>query len=313
MYCRFGNPAVLDGVEARVVTLSISALPRQAAEEQPCPQLDASGLQSIMIPAAVSSIAIGPIVVTADTVANNGQYQLRIRVDGVPQPLEVPFTFTDASGWTQEVAAAQEKTVGAQRKHNGLTMASCNNRKCTQKLEKDVNDALCEAQRQLRNVVNINNWPQARADCEAALQQLPPSRPVRLAEPLLHEGQKAALRRVPGVIGFAHELLTVADVDQARLLSWFAQNSMWDLFLDSWDPRDHVRHLWAQWGLMDSARLTLVLLSSPDNVQHSLPHEGQLLLLWQLPTCAQREIWHRQDYQADQHMVVLSASISSHI
>ena len=284
LHCRFGNSAALDGDEARAVTFNVSIVHSQAVEEQPSPQLDVSSTQSIMMPPLTSTVAVGPTLVAAGTAASNGPYQLSIRVAGVPQPLEVPFTFTDASGWTQEMAAAQQRRDDAQRKHDGLTMAACNNRGCTQKLETQVDEALCGAHRQLGNLVNMNNWLQARAHCEAALQEIPPARPIWLAQPLLHERQKAELRRVPGVIGFAHELLTVADDDQARLLSWFAQNSMWDLILATWDPRDHVRHLWSQWGLMGSKRLTLVSLSSPDSAQHKLPHEGQLLL-WSSCPC----------------------------
>ena len=221
-----------------------------------------------------STVALSPVLVAPDTSASSGCYQLSIRVHGVPEPLVVPFTFTDASGWSQEMQAAQLGRDDAQRRVNELTAALAVSRGRTQNLEAAAESALARAQRQLNIAVGINNWQQVRDGCQLELQQLPDGRPARLTHCLVTREQRAQLDTVPEVIGFAHELLYVAGDDEARLLSWFSQGCMWDLFVTDAKCKPQILRLWSVWGLMGQ-RLTIRPLPFITATAAWLPHSGQ--------------------------------------
>lgn len=245
-----------------------------------CPQLDPSSLQILSMPAAESSIALDPVLVAEGSAAVHGLYHLTISVAGVPEPLVVPFTFTDASGWTHEKTAAEQSRGEAQRRVNELTATVCQNRGRTQEAQAAIRRILHAAGSQVGRLISLDDWPQASAHCQHELyqlQQLPAPRQVRVARPVLQGWQKAQLDQVPGVIGFAYELLYVADDDQARLLSWFARGSLEDLFVAAWETKDGVQALWASWGLMNKHSLNIVHVPSHSSSrQGALPHSGDI-------------------------------------
>ena len=258
----------------------VSAVSKNEDGDAQCPQLDPRSLYSLSMPAADSSISLGPVLVAAGTAASNAPYHLIITVAGVPEPLTVPFTFTDASGWTQEKSAAEQRRSGAQRLVNGLTVARSQKQGNIQAAQESVDQALAAAQGAFGHAVNMDNWAHAKIHCQAdwdRLHQLPLPRPLQLARPKLHEWQRAELSRVPGVIGFAYELLYVADDDQARLLSWFAGNKLEDLFVTTSETKNMVKQLWARWGFMHTQSLNIVYLSNSSG-SGPLPHTGDSLL-----------------------------------
>lgn len=274
--CRYGNPALLAGREAADVVCGVSAVSKCKDGDAQCPQLDPRSSHILSMPAADSSMSLGPVLVAEGCAASNAPYHLTIRVAGVPEPLTVLFTFTDASGWTQEKSAAEQRRNEAQRFVNGLTAAMGQKRGNIQTAQESVDQALQAVQGLLGHAVSIENWAHAKDRCQAEwdrLHQLPASRPLHLACPKLLDWQRVELDQVPGVIGFTYELLYVADDDQARLLSWFAGNKLEDLFVTTPGTKNAVKQLWARWGFMNSKSLNIVYLSSSSGPS-ALPHTG---------------------------------------
>ena len=238
------------------------------------------------MPAAGSSMLLGPVLVAENCAASNAPYHLIIRVAGVPQPLIVPFTFTDASEWTQEQTAAEQSRKEALGRVNVLTAAVCQNRGQVQSARSAVEHVLEAAQGQLAHVINMANWAQEKQryqDEWDLLHQLPATRQVQVARPKLQDWQRAELDRVPGVIGFVYELLYVADDDQARLLSWFAGGRLEDLFVTTSATKNAVKELWTRLGLMRTQSLNIVYLQSSSR-PGALPHTGDPLLRQSYPT-----------------------------
>lgn len=275
---RYNNPALLEGSAAAALTLQVSTAASQLDGQ--CPKLYPCSLQNLSMPAANSSVALGPVLVAEYSAAANGPYHLIIRVAGVPEPLVVPFTFTDASGWTDEKAAAEQRRSEAQRRVNELTATVCYNRGRTQDAQAAVERTLDAVESQLGSAVSLDDWPGASARCQQELdrlQQLPTSRQVRVAHPVLQGWQRAHLGQVSGVIGFAYELLYVTDADQARLLSWFARSNLEDLFVTAWETKDAVQALWSKWGLMRTRSLNIVHVPQHDSSRRTtLPPAGDL-------------------------------------
>lgn len=258
----------------------VSAVSKSEDGDAQCPRLDQRSLHMLSMPAADSSVSLGPVLVAQGCAASNAPYHLNIWVVGVPEPLTVPFTFTDASGWTQEKSAAEQRRNEAQRLVNGLTVSRGQKRGQTVTAQDLVDEALRAAEGSLGHAVSMDNWIHAKDRCQAEwdqLHQLPAPRPLQVARPKLLDWQRAELDRVPGVIGFAYELLYVADDDQARLLSWFAGNKLEDLFVTTSGTKNAVKQLWARWGFMNTKTLNIVYLSSSP-APGPLPHIGDPLL-----------------------------------
>ena len=277
LHRRYDNSAQLEGSEAAVVMLIVGPATAGQAGAQ-CPQLDPSHLHKISMTAADSRIALGPVLVAGGSAAVHGLYHLTISVAGVPEPLVVPFTFTDASGWTHEKAAAEHSRSEAQKRVNELTATGCHNRGRTQDAQEAVQRVLDVAEARLGSVIGLDDWPQASAYCQNELyrlQQLPAPRQLRVARSVLQPWQKAQLDRIPGVIGFAYQLLYVADDDQARLLSWFARSTLEDLFVAAWETKEDVQALWGSWGLMNTHSLNIVHVPEHSSSrQGALPNSG---------------------------------------
>lgn len=262
------------------MTLDVRAASKSEEGDAQCPQLALFSLDSLSMPAAASSMTLGPVLLAEGCAASNALYHMIIKVAGVPEPLTVPFTFTDASGWTQEKSAAKQRTHEAQQQVNVLTAAVGKNRG-------DVHDATAQVERVLEaaqgphgHAINLDNWTHVKNQCQAEwnqLHQLPAARPVQIARPKLNDWQRAELDRVPGVIGFVHELLYVADDDEARLLSWFAGSKLEDLFVANAETKNAVRGLWDRWGLMGRQSVNIVYLSTSSR-PGPLPHSGDPLL-----------------------------------
>lgn len=262
------------------MTLEVKAISKSEDGDAQSPQLEPQSLHNLSMPAADSSISLGAVLVAEGCAASNASYHLNIRVAGVPESLTVPFTFTNASGWTQERSAAEQRRNEAQRLVNALTAAGCNSRGKIQDARRAVQQVLEAAQGDLGRTINMGNWAQEKQYCQSEwdrLHQHPAPRPVQLARPKLLEWQRAELDRVPGVIGFAYELLYVADDDRARLLSWFAGKKLEDLFVTTAGTKNVVKKLWARWGLMHSQSLDIVYLSNSPR-PGPLPHTGDPLL-----------------------------------
>lgn len=280
---RYGNPVQLTDREAGAVTLEVRAVSKSEDRDAKCPQL--APLDTLSMPAAASSMTLGPVLLAEGCAARNAVYHLVIRVAGVPEPLVVPFTFTDASGWTQEKSAAKQRTHEAQQQVNVLTAAVGRNRGDVHDATAQVERMLEAAQGALGHAINMDNWTQVQNQCQAEwnrLHQLPAARPVQIAHPKLSERQRAELDRVPGVIGFVHELLYVADDDQARLLSWFAGSRLEDLFVANAETKNAVRGLWERWGLMGRQSVNIVYLTAGSR-PGPLPHSGDPLLSHSYP------------------------------
>ena len=262
------------------MTCEVSAVSKSEDGHAQCPRLDPRSLHTLSMPAAESSVSLGPVMVAEGCAASPVSYHLKIRVAGVSEPLTVPFTFTDASGWTQEKSTAEQRRSEAQRLVNGLTVTMGQERGNIQTAQNMIDQALAAAQGPLGHAVNVHNWAHANNRCQAEwdrLHQLPAPRPLQLDRPKLHQWQRAELDRVPGVIGLAYELLYVADDDQARLLSWFAGNKLEDLFVTSPATKNRVKELWKRWGFMLTHSLDIVYLSSYSG-PGQLPHTGGALL-----------------------------------
>lgn len=268
------------------MTLEVRAVSKSEDGDAQCPQL--ALWDTLSMPAAASSMSLGPVLLAEGCAASNALYHLVITVAGVPEPLTVPFTFTDASGWTQEKSAAKQRTNQAQQQVNELTAAVGKNRGDVHDAAAQVDRVLEAAQGALGHAINLDNWTHVRNQCQAEwnrLHQLPPPRPAQIARPKLSERQRAELDRVPGVIGFVHELLYVADDDEARLLSWFAGSKLEDLFVANAETKNAVRGLWERWGLMGRQSVNIVYLSTSSQ-PGPLPHSGDPLLCHScLATC----------------------------
>ena len=273
MLCRYGNEAHLNSPQPQAVVFLVTGT------EDQWPQLDLSSVQGISMPPPASSLQIGPVLVAPNTTASSGLYKLTIRVGGLPEPLVVPFRFTNASGWTQEQTAAQQRKNNLQGQVNTHSASLHAKRSETRKLEESIQQALQGAQNSLGQSVTLQNWEQAIRHCQLKLQHLPPARSLHMRYQVLHPQQRTELGLVPGVIGFAYELLHVANEDDARLLSWCAAGNLQILFVMTWKAQEAVEALWSQWGLTQTQRLTFVPLEGLDPLraglqQQALPHEG---------------------------------------
>ena len=284
------------------MTIAVSGVASKTETETAaakCPQLDLASVPGISMLPSASSTQIGPVSVALNTNAGSGAYQLSVRVAGVPEPLLVPFRFTDASAWTEERTAAQQSRDCAQTQVNEYTAMLGTKRERLDTSKKLIHHALQSATNSLGQPVNVANWEQTSINCNSGLQHLPHPRQTHVRQPMLDQQQKAQLSMVPGVIGFAHELLFVADDDAARLLSWLAQGSLNHLFVADWAAQARVEQLWRQWGLISRFRLTFVPLEGLHTLQtdlrnQALPHAGLLLYAAPKQCMCQCVLVHKQ-------------------
>lgn len=230
-----------------------------------------------------SKIQLGPVLASANAAATSGAFSLTIRVAGVPEPLVVPFTFTDAAGWSHEQQAAQQRKHEAQRRVDASTASLGAKRGAAAGAAQAVQRAMSGAERSLDISVTLDNWHHVVSHCQAELQRLPTPRPLHLRTQMLQHQQKAEISLIVGVIGFGYDLICVTADDDARLLSWYAHGSLESLYVRTWAAAEAVEAKWKEWGLVRGHQLTFVILEGltplhQDLQRQWLPHQGGLLL-----------------------------------
>ena len=238
------------------------------------PKLDAVGTQALcMHPSQVTDI--GPLCVMASTGRKSGTYTLTVRVNSVPKPLSIDFSFTDASQWTDDCTAAQHRKTEADRLLNTRLKDKSDQDAIIRTVHKEIADKLAAAQTP-SCMPDVNTWQNVQQQCLVLLQQLHEPRAAKISS-IVTATERQTLHQTNGVLGFVSELLGVADVTDARLLSWFAQSRLETLVVATWDVKLAVEQLWVQWS--KPWPLTILPLDGTPSASHllqqPLPHTGR--------------------------------------
>lgn len=240
--------------------MTVNSPPSSSDTASAVPELENTELT--ILPAATSTL-LGPVLVRSNTGNRDGNYQLVLQINHVPKSLEIPFIFNNASQWTQELTDAKHSKDEADRRLRDCLAQLSDQQAAVNTMQNQISERLAHAQQQFPVPVSAANWQQVRDSCHGELMHLPQPRAATV--PLntrLSDAEKSTLHQIPGVLGFVYDLLSVADNTDARLLSWFAQRSLLNLVVATWEAKLAVEHLWLhQWG-KHNQRLTIWPLST---------------------------------------------------
>lgn len=274
---RFGNLVTLTA--PRNISVSIEDPSRPSYAGPQLPKLDPVNSIQLSMPESAAT-AVGPFLVAMNTGSKFGNYCLMLQVADVPNPLQMEFTFTDASKWSDDCIDAQHQKEEADRLLSSCIQNRASQQKRVCELDSQIAQKLAAAQT-ASHQPNASNWQDIQQDCLTRRQQLPMPRAARLRSGLVNPTQKQALHQIPGVLGFACDLLGVTDEPDAKLLSWYAQFDLSTLVVATWDAKLAVEDLWTQqWH--KGQQLTILPLdqvsTSPDVLGRALPHRGTCIL-----------------------------------